>query len=59
MGLRDRLRSLKLLLTDPNAYNEMHSSRMNEAFAERLAEEKRAKAATPATRQPDGPTGPS
>jgi hypothetical protein len=47
------------LLTDPNAYNEMHSSRMNEAFAERLAEEKRAKAATPATRQPDGPTGPS
>lgn len=39
MGLRDRLRRIKLFLTDPDAYSEAHSARMNEAFAERLKEE--------------------
>jgi hypothetical protein len=35
MGLRDRLRSLKVLILEPEKWHESHNARMNELFAKR------------------------
>ena len=39
-ALRERYRSASLFLRDPTKWTERHQGRMNEVFAERLAEEK-------------------
>ena len=39
------MKGLVLFIKDPTAWTEAHSSRMNEAFAARLEEENRARAA--------------